>query len=50
VSDIIDIMTKTIKKGVNSNRTKKLLEKSIKSLRENMDGLSMDKFVGTTIG
>ncbi len=42
-------MTKTIKKEVGSDRVKKLLEKSIKSLRENMDGLSMDKFVGTTI-
>lgn len=42
-------MTKTIKKGSASDKTKKLLEKSIKSLRENMDGLSMDKFVGTTI-
>jgi len=42
-------MTKTIKQAVGSNRTKKLLEKSIKSPRENIDGLSMDKFAGTTI-
>lgn len=31
------------------DKTTKLLEKSIKSLRENMDDLSMDKFVATTI-
>ena len=31
------------------DKTSKLLAKSIKSLRENMDGLSMDKFVATTI-
>ena len=31
------------------DKTTKLLEKSIKSLRENMDSLTMDKFVGTTI-
>lgn len=32
-----------------NNKTTKLLEKSIKSLRTNLDSLSMDKFVGTTI-
>lgn len=32
-----------------NNKTAKLLEKSIKNLRENLDSLSMDKFVGTTI-
>jgi len=32
-----------------NNKTEKLLEKSIKSLRENLDSLSMDKFVATTI-
>lgn len=30
-------------------RTEKLLEKNIKNLRENLDDLSMDKFIGTTI-
>ena len=42
-------MKKTIKKGTQSDKTQKLLEKSIKSLRENINDLSMDKFVGTTI-
>lgn len=37
-----------MKKDTN-NKTTKLLEKSIKSLRENLDSLSMDKFVATTI-
>lgn len=32
-----------------NNKTTKLLEKSIKNLRENLNSLSMDKFVGTTI-
>lgn len=32
-----------------NDRTIKLLEKSIKNLRENLDSLSMDSFVGTTI-
>ena len=32
-----------------NNKISKLLEKSIKSLRENLDSLSMDQFVGTTI-
>ena len=32
-----------------NNKTTELLEKSIKSLRENLDSLSMDKFVATTI-
>lgn len=31
------------------DKTTKILEKSIKSLRENLDSLSMDKFVATTI-
>jgi len=31
------------------DKTTKLLEKSIKNLRENLDSLSMDKFVGVTI-
>lgn len=31
------------------NRMEKLLEKNIKSLRENLDELSMDKFIGRTI-
>lgn len=31
------------------DKTAKLLEKSIKNLRENLDSLSMDKFVATTI-
>lgn len=42
-------MTKTIKKQNKPNKTSQLLEKSIKNLRTNLDGLSMDKFVGTTI-
>lgn len=37
-----------MKKDTN-NKTTKLLEKSIKSLRENLDSLSMDKFIATTI-
>ena len=32
-----------------TNKTVKLLEKNIKNLRENLDDLSMDKFVATTI-
>lgn len=32
-----------------NNKTADLLEKSIKSLRENLSSLSMDKFVATTI-
>jgi len=32
-----------------NNKTTQLLEKSIKSLRANLDSLSMDKFVATTI-
>jgi len=32
-----------------NNKTTLLLEKSIKSLRENLDSLLMDKFVATTI-
>ena len=32
-----------------NNKTTQLLEKSIKSLRKNLDSLSMDKFVATTI-
>ena len=32
-----------------NNKTTKLLEKSIKNLRENLDSLSMDQFVATTI-
>ncbi|MBU0723322.1 transposase, partial [Patescibacteria group bacterium] len=32
-----------------NNKTTQLLEKSIKNLRENLNSLSMDKFVGTTI-
>ncbi|PKL72456.1 hypothetical protein CVV26_01350 [Candidatus Kuenenbacteria bacterium HGW-Kuenenbacteria-1] len=32
-----------------NNKTTKILEKSIKSLRENLDSLSMDKFIATTI-
>lgn len=32
-----------------SDKNQKILEKSIKSLRENLDSLSMDKFVATTI-
>lgn len=32
-----------------NNKTAKLLEKSIKNLRENLDSLSMDQFVATTI-
>ena len=32
-----------------NDRTIKLLEKSIKNLRENLDSLSLDSFVGTTI-
>lgn len=32
-----------------NNKTTRILEKSIKSLRENLDSLSMDKFVATTI-
>ena len=31
------------------NRTEELLEKNIKNLRENLDDLSMDKFIGKTI-
>ena len=31
------------------DKTTKLLEKSLKNLRENLDDLSMDKFVATTI-
>ncbi len=31
------------------NRTEELLEKNTKNLRENLDDLSMDKFVGKTI-
>jgi len=31
------------------NKTAKLLEKNIKNLRENLDDLSMDKFIGKTI-
>jgi len=31
------------------DKTAKLLEKSLKNLRENLDGLTMDKFVATTI-
>ena len=31
------------------NRTEKLLEKNIKNLRENLDDLSMDKFIGKTV-
>ena len=42
-------MTKTTKNAKPSNRTTKLLEKNIKSLRENMGGMSMDKFIRTTI-
>lgn len=33
----------------NKDKTVKMLENSIKSLRENLDSLSMDKFVATTI-
>ncbi|MBZ1356240.1 MAG: transposase [Candidatus Nealsonbacteria bacterium] len=33
----------------NNDKTTKMLENSIKSLRENLDSLSMDKFVATTI-
>jgi len=32
-----------------SDKTTKILENSIKSLRENLDSLSMDKFIATTI-
>lgn len=32
-----------------NNKTTKLLEKSLKSLRQNLDSLSMDNFVATTI-
>ena len=40
---------KTQQKNNKNDKTAKILEKSIKSLRENLDSLSMDKFVATTI-
>ena len=38
------------KQSIIKTKTNMLLEKSIKNLRENLDELSMDNFIGKTIG